>query len=878
MSETPRKGRARTVRAVANAIGAGLVVVVLLAVSAAGAGAVPALGPALNPGTGVWADSRGGGLPTDQHLLVPGMTTRTTVGFESNGIPHIEAGSDQDMFRAIGYLHARFRIFQMDLERRQAGGRLAEIIGEQGVESDTFELDLGLVRAAERDLRTLPPQTRAVLDAYAAGVNAGVAQLRRDGTLPMYFKLLGYDPAPWTPLDSLLVQRLETQTLAYSDRPLFFSYLAKGIGKERFDQWLQVVPQNSQFPYDKGPYKSLPLQQLPVGADPAAPAVPAMPMPASTGAVPGASAGPSPAVSVTPAMTSASTAVLDRYAELPLNAIHTMGNSNAWAISGDRTASGKPILAADPHLTMSLPSLWFQLAARSPNYDVAGVTLPGVPAVLLGHNPQASWGITNSQHPTTLYYLEQTDAAHPDQYYWNDAWRPMNKVQYTINVKGGAPVQHTVKLTAHGPILTQQDITASVWFSGMLPSDNLTSILAATRASSFDQFHEALRGWGTPAENFVYADKAGDIGIVNAGYVPQVRGGSAYLPMSGTGENDVIGTVPFEALPLVHNPPEGVVSTANQREVTADYPYYYGRSYDFFDQGWRESEIVHALDGRKGITAEQMGQLQLNQVDGTARALLPAVLEALRGQKLNPTEQAALDQLTNWNYSLDADSAAATLWTRFITLYNYAVWHPLWEQYKIPSPPTEGFTPRTSRNSYVVDAMMGMLLKLSVSDPGNEIFSPSTMAKRTAPDVMRLAFSDVVKDLSAKRGPEPKQWLYGDKHQVMFASLLQSTPLDDGPYPYGGNGRVINSITSPPQERDGKTLDTVNIGGPSWRYVIDWGTGKAMSSLPGGTSENPTSPWYANGVQDWLAGRFSPMLSGQEAQAATKGRTWTLQP
>ena len=743
MSETPWKGRARTVRAVANAIGAALVVVVLLAVSAAGAGAVPALGPALNPGTGVWAEARAGELPTNQRLKVPGMTTRTTIGFESNGIPHVEAGSDQDMFRAIGYLHARFRIFQMDLERRQAAGRLAEIIGEQGVESDTFELDLGLTRAAERDLRTLPPQTRAVLDAYSQGVNAGVEQLRRDNAMPMYFKLLGYSPEPWTPLDSLLVQRLETQTLAFSDRPLFFSYLARGIGKERFDQWLQVVPQNPQFPYDKGPYKQLPLQPLPVGADPAAPAVTAPAGgTASSGAQPGPSAGPSagasPAVSVTPAMTSASTAVLDRLAELPLNAVHTMGNSNAWAISGSHTASGKPILAADPHLTMSLPSLWFQLAARSPGYDVAGVTLPGVPAVLLGHNPQISWGITNSQHPTTLYYLEKTDDAHPDQYFWNDAWRPMNKVQYTIKVKGGAPVQHTVKLTAHGPILTQQDITASVWFSGMLPSDNLTSILAANRAGTFEQFREALRGWGTPAENFVYADKAGNIGIVNAGYVPQVRGGSAYLPMSGTGESDVTGTVPFEALPLVYNPPEGVVSTANQREVTADYPYYYGRSYDFFDQGWRESEIVRALDGRKDITAEQMGQLQLSQVDGTARTLLPAVLEAMRGHNLNPTEQAALDLLTNWNYSLDADSAAATLWTRFITLYNYAVWHPLWEQYKIPSPPTEGFTPRTSRNSYVVDAMMGMLLKLSTTDPGNEIFSPSTMAKRTAPDVMRL--------------------------------------------------------------------------------------------------------------------------------------------
>jgi penicillin amidase len=846
---------------------------VLVLICTAGIGTVPALGRTLNPGTGVWTDAGSAALPTDQSLTVPGISSKTTVGFDSSGTVHINAGTDADMFRAIGYVQARERIFQMDLMRRQAAGQLSAIIGESALSSDTFELDVGLVRDAAREWQDMPASSpgRAALIEFSQGVNAAIGQMEHDHTLPMYFKLLGYAPAPWTPMDSILIQYLQTQSLSLDDSPLPYSYLAKGLGIQRFNSLFTAAPQNSQVPWDTGPYQKLPLERLP-STDPAA-VVP----PGSNGtSAPSAASTPSPA-----AMVSAAGGVLGRItalpAALPSNAIHTMGNSNEWVLSGKRTASGKAILAADPHLKLTLPSVWVLLSARSPSYDMQGVTLPGLPAVLLGNNQKISWGISNSQHGSTFYYLEKTDPQHPGQYYWDGAWRRMNTVTYLIQVKGQAPVKHVTQLTVHGPVLTEQGVTASMWWAGGLPSDDMDSALALDRASNFAQFRTALSGWRAPAENFAYADQAGNIGIVNAGYAPQVSSGMPWLPMTGTGQSDVTGTVPPAALPVVYNPPSGQAVAANQREVTTAYPYYWGRGQAFFDPGWRASEIVRGLTGQNDITLAQTEQLQTSDTDDLARVLVPQLLSALADQPLDQTEQAAAAQLAHWNYSTGANSVAATIWASFLTTYDNDLMQPLLAAYKVASPPGNGFPSGTAKDIPPIDPLQGLFLNLTASDPSNPLFSPPGQQKRTGTDVLRGAFTQVIRQLAAQHGGNVQSWLYGQEHSVMIASLLGDSTLDAGPYPSGGDGLSINSIISPAQTRDGKTLTGVNIGGASWRYVIDWGTGQAVSSYPGGLSEDPASSWYDNGISNWLDGRYLPLL-GTVTAADTRGRLWTLIP
>lgn len=867
---------ARLVRRIANLVMAVVVGIGLMIGSALGAGSTPALGALLNPGTGVWTSAGGATVPTDATYTIPGIRTHTTVGFEKNGTAHITAGSDADMFRAIGFAHGRFRIFQMDLLRRQAQGRLAQVLGRQAVDSDRYELDVGLLRAARRDWNALPKSApaRAALIEYSAGVNAAIAQMRANDSLPMFFKLLGYTPKRWTPVDSLLVQRLMTQTLSLDMKQLSFTYLAKAMGKATFDHWFPLVPRNKQHPYDPGPYAKLPLRPLP-SSDPAAPHPKGNPAPHPKG---GPTAQPSswskPAAG---AATTLASALLHRASTLPRNAIHHFGNSNAWAVAGSKTASGQAILASDPHLRFTLPSAWFQLSAHSPSYDMTGVTLPGVPVVLLGKNKSISWGIANSQHPTTFFYLEKTDPAHPDQYYWDGAWRPMEKIDYTIPVKGQASVHHLVRITNNGPIVTHHGVTASMWWAGTLPSDNLDSALKLVRAKNFAQFHEALRGWRTPAENFAYADKAGNIGIVNAGYAPQFPSCSPYLPMSGTGECDVVGTIPFDALPITHNPPSGFAAVSNQREVSGAYPYYFGRGFDFFAQGWRQAEIVPFLKDGKNLTLADMKKLQLSDVEPVARAYLPVVLPALEAGHFTGRKAEALRLLKNWHYSLSKDSAAARIWVRFFRIYEYDVWHPFWQKYHIPDVPKDTMTPSKSAGGDSTETLRGTLLQLSKNDPGNPVFHPAgAPASRTAPDVMRSAFAKAIDDLTDKYGPYPAKWQYGKHHYVLFESLLRNPTLDDGPYHFGSNGHAVNSILGHPAPRHGKKLKGVNNGGASWRFLIDWGTGKALYDYPGGASENPASPWYDNGVAGWMAGRYLPMREGPKAIKATKGRTWTL--
>ena len=862
-------GRRRLPRLLSLA-GATAFCLVLAFVSSSGFGTLPALGSTLNPATGIWTDAATAGVPTSQTIHVPGITTPTTIGFSSDGVAHIKAGSDADMFRALGYVEADNRIFQMDLMRRQAAGQLSAIVGPAALDSDKFELGLGLLRDAQRDWASLPANapSRAALIDYADGVNSTIAQMEADHTLPMYFKLLGYQPARWTPVDSLLIQMLETQSLSLDDSPLAFSSIYAGLGSTLFNSWFKTQAQYPQHPFDPGPYVKLPLNPLPSG-DPADPVLTqTTAQVVSTTSDPNATSGtPSPA-----AMTAAASNLLGRIAQLPINAVHTVGNSNQWVISGSRTASGGAILATDPHLRLALPSVWFEFSAQSPSYNMSGVGIPGIPVVLIGKTPQISWGITNSQHGTTLYYLEKTSPAHPGEYFWNGAWRPMSTVNYTIDVKGQSPDHLKVNLTVHGPVLTLSGQKASVWWAGSLPTDDLDSMLKVARATDFSQFRSALSTWVMPTLDFGYADAKGNIGIVSAGIAPQVKSGEPWLPLSGTGASDVAGTIPPAAMPYTYNPPGGVASTANNVEVSTSYPYYWGRSTAYFDPGFRESTITAGLAGNNKITLQQTEQLQNSQVDPTARAIVPALLSALDGQSMNATQGAAAAQLRGWNGDTSKNSAAASIWSQFETNYLDDVWNPIAAAYKIKTPPP--FPNGTAKDIGASTVILGLLASDTQSGHANALFSLPGMAKRTAPEVLRQAFDQTISQLAAQYGPTPSKWLYGKQHSVLIASLLSNSTLDAGPYPIGGDTYTINAMISPVQTRNGKPVVGANIGGASWRFIMDWGSGQALTALPGGTSEDAASPWYVNRLNNWLNGKYNSVA--ENIGAATKGRQWTL--
>src|SRR5256714_1165062 len=500
----------------------------LLYASFLGAGPLPALGNAFNPETGAWTMGADAASYGGQNLHLNGLQKPAKVVLEANGTAHITASKDHDLFLAIGYVQAKFRLFQMDLLRRQGEGRLSEVLGrgsnDDVLNSDRFELQLGLLRTAQQE-------------------------------------------------------------------------------------W-------AQLPADDEP--------------------------------------------------SAAASLSDRLRSLPEGLIAMGGASNNWAVAGSRSASGGALMAGDPHLHLTLPAIWFQVALDSPGYHVAGVTIPGAPAVVIGHNQHISWSLTDAQNQQTFFYEEKEDKSHPNQYSWNGAWKQYTTMSYDIPVLGSSPDHLKVKLSVHGPVINERGLTTSVWWAGNVPSQDFQVLLGIDQANNFQEFRDALRDWYAPTHNFVYADDLGNIGLISAGYYPQVAPGcEPWLPMPGTGEDDVTGTIPYDQIPQAYNPPNGIVWSANQRQVAADYPYYIGTALNFFDPGYRATEILRFLNDKLQnggkLTAADMMALQADTRDYLAGNMVPFLIRALAGQTLTGNDKTAFDELSRCDYRMDQNSTAASI-------------------------------------------------------------------------------------------------------------------------------------------------------------------------------------------------------------------------
>ncbi len=790
-------------------LGAAVVVsAALLYVSFFGAGPLPALGPAFNPETGAWTMGADAASYGTQTLHLDGLQKPAKVVLEANGTAHISATTDHDLFLAIGYVHAKFRLF------------------------------LGLLRTAQKEWEQLPKDnpSRIAILAYAQGVNDRIEDAKRTHQLPAMFTLLGYEPKPWTPIDSLIVKGDMTQTLNFTDTPLVMALLDRSLGPDLTAEWFPVLPPNPQSPYDPGPYA----QRTDVGKI-------------------------APMRAVSEGEASAVAALYDRLRSLPRGLIATGGASNNWAVAGSKSVSGGALMAGDPHLHLTLPAIWFQVTLDSPGYHVAGVTIPGAPAVVIGHNRHISWSLTDAQNQQTFFYEEKEDKAHPNQYSWNGSWKQYTTVSYDIPVLGSSPDHLTVKLSVHGPVISERGLTTSVWWAGNVPSQDFQVLLGIDQAGNFHEFRDALRDWYSPTHNFVYADDQGNIGLISAGYYPQVAPGcEPWLPMPGTGEDDVIGTIPYEQIPQVYNPPNGIVWSANQRQVAADYPYYIGTALNFFDPGYRANEILRFLNDKLQnggkLTAADMMALQTDTRDYLAGNMVPFLIRALAGQTLTGNDKAAYDALSRWDYRMDKDSTAASIWWVFWQSYLSATFDPWWSTHKVKVDRNDG------GNSNPLNDMLGQDLEAWTSrDPTNPAFTLVGSAQN-ADDVMRAAFHTAVVSLASRLGSDPKKWTWGRIHTREVENLAQISGLTYGPLPDSGDR--FTPLAAP---------DFPSAHGPSWRMVVDWGAQTFSGIYPGGQSENPASPWYSNGVTTWWNGKYAPMLDFDHAASSSGAAVWRLQ-
>jgi penicillin G amidase len=826
---------------------------------------------------------------------VPGLGASVSVARDSAGIAHITADTPHDLFFAQGYVHASERMWQMEVWRHISAGRLAELFGESELDTDRFIRTLGWRIAAQRDLDAYRPDTVAVLDAYAAGVNAWLDRHR--DSLGLAFLASGDTPEPWTDLDTVAWGKVQAWNVGDNFDSELFRYLADA----RLGDPAQT---DDLFPsYRDGAPVITPTGQPGSGGAGSHPATAAAESAARsmTNAAAPETVQPLDAVQVDAwrSVAHLGQAVLQLAgldAADGLAADHGIGSNN-WVVSPAMSLTGGALLANDPHLGISMPSIWYMnglhcrtVSAACP-YDVAGVSFPGVPGIVLGHNARIAWGATNVGPDVEDLVVETPDPANPANYLYEGTSRPFGLRHEQIRVKGGQAADLEVRSTIHGPILNAVDDKladappmALRWTATTDRDHTLEAALGLNSAANFDDFRASLRLYGSPSQNFVYADVDGHIGYQLPGDLP-IRSNPddhGARPVRGDdGSGEWTGRIPYDDLPWQLDPTNGWIVTANNAPVDRDYPHFIGQEWD---PGYRAERVIDLINdyGADGLTVDELGAIQFDSAPLRARDIVPLIAAA------NPTTEDGATiaaRIAAWDGACGTDSTGCAAYNA----WEYRVLRDLFD---------DELGPDLARE-YTGSPPSWVLLGDLLQDPGNRWWDDASTPDRTegADVIVAQAMDEAGAELRATIG-SPDRWSWGRLHTATFreATLGQSGigPLewyfDDGPHAVPGMAGAINNTYyhftaayPDPQDPDFRPVgidhvfDTTNL--PSYRLTID------MSDLDGarivittGQAGNPFDRHYNDQIDLWASGRTVPLPFTAPAIAAATVSTLTLAP
>ncbi|MCF0072527.1 penicillin acylase family protein [Dyadobacter sp. CY261] len=773
-------------------------------------GPAPAMGPFLSPFRGLWQNSEKVVDPkTRVTVQLDSLREEITIRFDDYGVPHIFAKNDFDLFYAQGYITAKDRLWQMDLQTRAAAGRLSEILGSATLAIDQQSRRLGMGYGAEANLKIAmtDPKTREALLGYTAGVNAFIRQLAPKD-YPIEFKLLGYKPEPWKPINTMYMLEQMTLTLAGRSNELAMTNALKKYGHETIAQLFPDYPL---------------LQESPIIPSGTAWDFPKLP-------VPKANAPMVPGDSVTLTRKSQNTLLEREPKEEGIG-------SNNWAVSAEKSITGYPILANDPHLELSLPSIWYQVQLHSPDMNVYGVSLPGIPSVIIGFNQQVAWGVTNVDADVFDLYKIKFKNEYRNFYWHDNQWKPTHKREEVIQVKGQpTPYREQIIYTHHGPV-TDSDGSfgdfpnLAVKWIGHEPGNSFMTFYELNKAKNFADYRKALTHYVGPAQNFVFADNEKNIALTVNGKLPlKYKDQGKFLLDGSSTADDWHGWVPAEQNPFVKNPPRGFVSSANQSSADTTYPYYINWSFSPSERGIRINERLQAM---AKANADSLRMLQNDNFSVLARTLLPKLLNILETQSLTPQQKAARILLSNWNYQNSPESVAASVFETWFPLLGQAIWN---DDFASADKPME--YPSRDRTLYLI-----------LKQPNEKWFdNVDTPEKETLPDLVYQSFNASLDTLTAHKGPMSSEWQWSKVKSAEIRHLSRSIkPFNAPPLVTGGGSSIVNAITK--------------RKGPSWRMVVELGpTPRAYGIYPGGQSGNPGSPYYLNLLQKWEKGELNELI------------------
>ena len=760
----------------------------------------------------------------DGSVAIGGLKDGVIVDRDQWGRPWIRAKSLQDVVTAQGYVMAQDRLWQMDLLRRASGGELAEIFGDVALNFDRENRTLGMRQAAERAVTDSSPEIRGLLEAYARGVNDNIAE--RGRKLPIEFVALGYTPRPWTPTDTYLISLYMYKTLTSTwKEKLNRQWITEKVGEERAKEMFVSDSPLDHFIWTAG--ASLPGRGAAGDLRP------------STGFV--ARAG---GYDDEPPFASLEwDAARNFLAQFEEESSEIIGSNN-FVVSGAHTASGKPLLANDTHLQLSTPALWYIAHLTAPGLNVEGFALPGAPLVIIGQNDRIAWGFTNSNADVEDLYVEKFSAVNPLEYSANGKMLTAEVRHEVIAVRGKPDVQLDVVVTRHGPIVHRDTAKEggrayALRLTALEPGGLDFGFPLLGEARDWNSFVETTRHIAGPGQNTIYADVDGNIGFTIPARIPVRANGNGALPVPGdTDLYEWKGYIPFEELPRVENPPDGIIATANARTVGPGYKYYLS---DRQAGPYRTARLYELLSGSTGLTAARCNEIQNDIVSLPNRFLASALVQAAKVKQ--PTDARArrlIAKLDGW----DARATAESVETSFVEYTRRAIFVRLLQPYLGDEVTKyELWEPQSVYNNvWWRDKVF--LEDLLRERPASWL--PSGFANYD--ELLMASADDAVNALQKQTGEAAETaWNWGRLHEL------------DMVHPLGRSGPLHSLLSVGPYEQGG-TIDTVRamgVGhGPAMRFVADLSNfDQSLMEIPTGESGQYASPYYRDQFAEWFAGR-----------------------
>ncbi len=767
----------------------------------------PRLGLFLSPQKGFWQNAENKNISFDGKLKLKGLKAPADVYFDDRLVPHIYANNNNDAYYVQGYLHAKFRLWQMEFQTYIAAGRLSEIQGKDStaLSIDKFFRRLGMVYGAENCLKFMEQDDamKQSLDSYTAGVNAYISSLKQN-QIPFEYKLMDYKPEPWTNLKTALFLKLMSFDLTGRDDDLQYTNGKTFFGYDEFMKLFTNVQDSMDPIVSKGTVFE------------------------------------KPSVDVkTPANLDSMYFKQRAVFTVPRPLVPSIDNgSNNWAVDSSKTKSKRPILCNDPHLGLSLPSLWYEMQITTPEYSVYGATFPGAPSVVIGFNNNIAWGVTNAGRDVKDYFELSFKDSTMKEYWFNNHWEQATIRKEVIKIKGGKDsVVEKIAITDLGVVMYDKKYQnrnkdgkyIAVRWTAHDPSNELSTFMKLNAAKNYNDYMAAISSYQCPGQNFVFAAKTGDVAITQQGkFIAKWKQQGDFLMK---GEDSTFmwqGVIPFNENPHQHSPARGFVSSANQYAVDSTYPYYLGRSGNF--PPYRGFIINRKLAALNNISVDDMKEMQTDNYNVFAEIARPLFLKYIDENRLDKDGKKYLELLKDWNLNDTYDEKGATVFSLLWYELDKQIYEDEFQQSRLDLP------------SRLTSATIDNLLHDSTFKYIDNIM---TTQKESLRDLVNSSFDNVKKELISLEKNNKLTWGKHRETAVLHATKLPQ--LSKMHIATSGSGFCINA--------------TKENHGPSWRMIVHLTDDiEAYGVYPGGQSGNPGSKYYDNFIDTWSAGKYNTLL------------------